>query len=89
MKTEIVTALVVLASAAQAFAIGPLSDKANAVDKIVQGHGRPGESAVASSDRSVSFEVLPDGRLRRTNAKFGTVTFSDPATEALRARNRH
>lgn len=90
MKTKFVKAFIVLASTAtSAFATGPLSERASNVDRIVQGHGRAGESAVASSDRSVSFEVLADGRVRRTNAKYGTVTFSDPAAEALRARNRH
>ena len=90
MKTKFAAAIVVLAStASSAFATGPLSERASNVDRIVQGHGRAGESAVASSDRSVSFEVLADGRVRRTNAKYVTVSFSDPAAEALRVRNRH
>lgn len=90
MNTKFIAAFVVLASTAtSAFATGPLSEKAGSVDRIVQGHGRPGESAVASSDQSVSFEVLADGRVRRNNAKYGTVTISDPAAEAVRARGRH
>ncbi len=90
MKTKFVAAIIVLAGTApSAFATGPLSDKASNADRIVQGHGRTGESTVASSDPSVSFEVLADGRVRRTNTKYGTVTFSDPAAEALRIRNRH
>ncbi|MGV1788586.1 MULTISPECIES: hypothetical protein [Agrobacterium] len=89
MNTKFIATFIVLASTAtSAFATGTLSESAGPVDRIVQGHGRPGESAVASSDRSVTFEVLADGRVRRTNAKYGTVTISNPAAEALRARGR-
>lgn len=87
-----ITAIVfVIASGATsaAYATGPLAANASKVDRIVQGHGRPGETAVAKSGQSVSFEVLADGRVRRTNTKYGTVTISDPEAEALRARNRH
>lgn len=89
MRIKLVAAIFVLTlTAPSAFATGPLSDRASNVDRIVQGHGQPGESAVASSDRSVTFEVLPDGRVRRTNATYGTVSISNPVAEALRLRNR-
>lgn len=87
MKTKYIAALVILASAASsAFATGALSDRASDIDRIVQGHGKPGDTAVAISNPAVSFEVLPDGRVRRVNATYGTSTILDPAYEALRLR---
>ena len=46
MKTKYIAALVILASAASsAFATGALSDRASDIDRIVQGHGKPGDTA--------------------------------------------
>ncbi|NSZ03280.1 hypothetical protein G6M64_08970 [Agrobacterium tumefaciens] len=75
-------------SATAAHATGPLAESAGKITRIEQGHGQPGDSAVASSDKSVTFEVLPDGRVRRTNAKYNTVSISDPVAEARRFNRR-
>ncbi len=88
MKTVIALAMLVASGAASAAnATGPLSERASKADAIAKGHGRAGDSAVATSDASVSFEVLENGSVRRTNSKFNTVSIIDPAAET-RPRTR-
>ena len=87
MKFQLAIAFVALAAAAStASANGPLSARASDVDRIVQGHGKPGDVANAKSD-AVTFEVLNNGVVKRTNTKYGTVSFIDPAQEARKLRN--
>ncbi|KQZ59737.1 hypothetical protein ASD54_23425 [Rhizobium sp. Root149] len=89
MKAIIAIAFVVASGATSAaYATGPLADSAGKVGRIVQGHGKAGETALASSDPSVTFETLANGLVRRTNTKYGTVTYLDPAAEAARLRNQ-
>ena len=87
IHTLVVTALLAAASSS-AFATGPLSDKASDIDRIVQGHGKPGDTATAKSDNNISFEVLPTGLVRRTDAKYGIVTILDPKADAAVRRSR-
>ncbi|KKX29443.1 hypothetical protein [Rhizobium sp. LC145] len=89
MKSKLViTAIVFTVVTSSAFANGSLSPAASQVDKIVQGHGNPGEIATASSDPNVTFEVLGNGKVQRTNKQFGTVTILDPKQEWRRNRDR-
>lgn len=86
MKFQLAIAFVVLAAAAStASANGPLSARASDVDRIVQGHGKPGDVANAKSD-AVTFEVLDNGLVKRTNTKYGTVSVIDPTEELRRSR---
>lgn len=89
MKSMIALTMIISSIVAtQASATGTLSANANAVDRITQGHGQPGDTASSRSDPSVTFEVMQDGRVKRTNGKFGTVSISNPVAETLRARRR-
>lgn len=89
MKVNIFGATILLIStASSAFATGPLSDRASEIDRIIQGHGRPGDTATAKSDGSVSFEVLPNGLVQRKDAKYGIVTILDPKADAALRRSR-
>jgi hypothetical protein len=73
-------ALVSLASAAMATA--PLPEGGSKANAILQGHGRPGDTAVSTSNPEVSFRVLNNGLVERTNARFGTVSYVDPKHDA-------
>ncbi|MQU73580.1 hypothetical protein FB009_12029 [Sinorhizobium medicae] len=86
MKFQLAIAFIALAAAtSNASANGPISPRASDVDKIVQGHGNPGDTANAKSD-AVTFEVLGNGLVKRTNTKYGTVSVFDPAEELRKSR---
>ncbi|WP_430254719.1 hypothetical protein [Neorhizobium sp. DAR64872/K0K18] len=88
MKFQLAIALAALAAATStASANGPISARASDVDKIVQGHGKPGDTANAKSD-AVTFEVLGNGLVKRTNTRYGTVSVIDPA-EDLRKSSKN
>jgi hypothetical protein len=75
------------AAAVPALANGPLAPEASHVDAIVQGHGKPGETAVAKSNSNVTFRVLDNGIVERTNKRFGTVSVTDPRAELHKSRD--
>jgi len=69
------------ALASTALANQPINPDASQISRITQGHGQPGETATASSDPNVSFRVLDNGWIERSNKKYGTVTITDPRRE--------
>lgn len=68
-----------------AFATGLLSENATPIARITQGHGEPGETATAASDPDVTFRVLDNGKVERTNRRYGTVSYIDPVIEYRRS----
>ncbi len=77
-----VVALTVLSSTA--FATSTLSETASPAASILEGHGNPGDTATSKSDPDVSVRVLENGKVERTNSRYGTVTIVDPKAEYLR-----
>jgi hypothetical protein len=49
--------------------------------KIVAGHGMPGDMARSKSDPDVTFRVLDNGKVERTNSRLGTVFITNPRAE--------
>lgn len=83
MKTIVAIAIAILSGVAtSAYATSTLSERAGKVDRIVQGHGQPGDTATSMSEPSVSFEVMSNGLVKRVDAKYGIITVIDPKTEA-------
>lgn len=88
MKRQLaIAAVAVAAFAATASATSTLGVTASPVDKITQGHGSPGDAVTANSDPQVSFRVLPNGKVERTNQRYGTTSVSDPYLESHRSRD--
>ncbi|CDZ71986.1 Hypothetical protein NGAL_HAMBI2610_36020 [Neorhizobium galegae bv. orientalis] len=88
MKSKLIIISVALAAVASpALANGPLASGASQVDAIFQGHANPGDAAVATSDRAVTFRVLDNGAVKRTNKRFGTVSVTDPRAEFRKSRD--
>lgn len=67
-----------------AFATSLLSENATPIARITQGHGQPGETATSVSDPDVTFRVLDNGKVERTNSRYGTVSYIDPIFEYRR-----
>ncbi len=73
MKIRIAIALALLsASASQSFANSARIPDVSTLARILQGHGEPGESATSVSNPAISYVVREDGKLVKTNTKFGT-----------------
>jgi hypothetical protein len=70
--------------ASGAFAFTLLSENASPIARITQGHGSPGESATSQSDPNVTFRVLDNGWVERTNSRYGLRSIIDPRAEYLR-----
>lgn len=88
MKRHLAIAAVALSVfATTASATSMLSETASPVDKITQGHGSPGDAATANSDPQVSFRVLPNGKVERTNQRYGTTSVSDPYLDWRKSRD--
>ncbi|MCQ4633387.1 hypothetical protein GB927_025330 [Shinella sp. CPCC 100929] len=87
MKQIAVTVVSLLSVTSGAFANTMLSETASPIAKITQGHGNPGESASSTSDPDVSFRVLDNGKVERTNSRYGSVSIIDPQADYLK-KNR-
>lgn len=88
MKSKLIIMSVAFVTvAAPALANGPLASGASQVDAIVQGHGKPGDAAVATPDRDVTFRVFETGVVERTNKPLGTVSVTDPRADARKSRD--
>ena len=66
-----VVALTVLSSTA--FATSTLSETASPAASILEGHGNPGDTATSKSDPDVSVRVLENGKVERTNSRYGSI----------------
>lgn len=63
------------------------SETASPIAKITQGHGNPGDAASSATDPDVSFRVLDNGKVERTNSRYGSVSIIDPMADYQR-KNR-
>lgn len=89
MKSILAIASVAIAfSAPAALAVGPLPEGTSQLNAILQGHGQPGDTAISRSNPDVSFRVLDNGLIERTNARYGTVVYVNPEYEARQLRGR-
>ncbi|WP_439604237.1 hypothetical protein [Shinella sp.] len=82
MNKLLIAPLALLSMASAAMATAPLPEGGSKLNAIVQGHGQPGDIAVSTSNPEVSFRVLDNGLVERTNSRFGTVSYVNPEHEA-------
>lgn len=61
-----------------------MNSTGNLLGDIVQGHGKPGDTARSVSDPTVTFRVLESGKVERTNERFGTISITNPKAEWTR-----
>jgi hypothetical protein len=87
-KNLILASLALVLTAPSAMATGPLPDGTSRLNAILQGHGQPGDTATSASNPEVSFRVLENGLIERTNARYGTVAYVNPESEARQLRGR-
>lgn len=83
MTIKIATATIALFifTATSASANSGLNSTSGLLDSIVQGHAQPGDTYRSASDPDVTFRVLENGKIERANARFGTVSITNPKTE--------
>lgn len=87
IKNIAIAAFALVAASSVASANGLLSDSAPPIAKTTENHGKPGDTAVSVSNPEVTYRVLKNGMVERTNSRFDTTTYIDP-TAVLRDRNR-
>lgn len=87
IKNLTIAAFALVAATSTAFANSILSEAASPIAKITRGHGNAGDTATSASNPEVSFQVLDNGMVERTNSRFGTTTIIDPSAE-LRKNSR-
>ncbi|BCH22116.1 hypothetical protein MesoLjLc_18590 [Mesorhizobium sp. L-8-10] len=51
---------------------------AKRIEAIIHGEGRPGDVVVSASDPAVSYRVLENGLIKRSNDRFGTSEVRGP-----------
>ncbi len=51
---------------------------AKRIEAIIHGEGRPGDIVVSASDPAVSYRVLKNGLIKRSNDRFGTSEVRGP-----------
>lgn len=89
MNKQIAVSLIaVVAFTSNALATSLLNETASPIAKITQGHGNPGDTASATSDPDVTFRVLENGKVERTNSRYGIVSYIDPQAEFQKTRGR-
>lgn len=81
MTTKIATIAILLLAATSASANSGMNQTHSLLGSIVQGHGKPGDTARSQSDPDVTFRVLESGKIERTNERLGTVSISNPQAE--------
>jgi len=67
-----------LATSAGAFANSTAPTYTSILDKILQGHGVPGDSAVSASNPDITFRVLSNGTIEKRNARYNRVEIVKP-----------
>jgi len=88
MQKITVAFIVVMSATSGAFANTTLSETASPIAKITQGHGASGDTASSSSDPDVNFRVLDNGKVERTNGRYGIVSTIDPTADYLKKNRR-
>jgi hypothetical protein len=84
IKIATITLLLFAAASASASANRGMNATSSVLGSIVQGHGKPGDTARSLSDPDVTFRVLDNGKVERTNERLGTVSITNPKTEWTR-----
>lgn len=84
MKFLAISAIALGAATSTAFATSVLSEAASPATNVLEGHGQPGDTATSKSDANVSLRVLENGKVERTNSRYGTVMIVDPKAEQQR-----
>ena len=51
------------------------------IEAIIHGKGKAGDSVTSSSDPSITYTVLENGLIKRTNAHFGTTEVRAPVQD--------
>lgn len=54
------------------------------IEAIIHGKGKPGDTVVSASDPSISYTVLDNGLIKRSNARFGTSEVRAPVQDGWR-----
>ncbi|MEX4010019.1 hypothetical protein [Neoaquamicrobium sediminum] len=79
MKKQLIfVSLALISMSSTALAIEPLAEGTSRLNAILQGHGQPGETATSRSNPEISFRVLANGLVERTNERYGTVSIMNP-----------
>lgn len=71
--------IIVAATASSAFANSGANPTSSYLDKILQGHGVNGDTAKSMSNPDVSYRVLPNGNIEKTNKRSGRVETVPPS----------
>jgi hypothetical protein len=80
MKNTIGYALIiVVASASAAFANSGSNPTNSDLDRILQGHGSVGDTAKSVSNPHISYRVLPNGNIEKTNDRYSRVEIVKPS----------
>lgn len=65
------------------------SSSSSDIQRILQGDAKPDDQAQSRTDPNVKFRVLATGTVEKTNARFGTTTYINPApAKRVNTRNR-
>lgn len=80
MKKTIGFALIIVAATVSAaFANSGSNPTSSGVDKILQGHGSAGDAAKSASNPDVSYRVLANGNIEKTNGRYGRTEIVRPS----------
>lgn len=80
MKNTIGYALIIVAAMTTAsFANSGSNTASSDIDKILQGHGSSGDTAKSASNPDVSYRVLDNGKIEKTNARYNRVEIVKPS----------
>lgn len=80
MKKTIGFALIIVAATVSAaFANSGSNPTSSDVDKILQGHGSAGDSARSASNPDVSYRVLANGNIEKTNGRYARTEVVRPS----------
>lgn len=70
-----------MAGQAMAHPLSNVESTGKQIDAIIHGKGKPGDSVVSASDSSVTYTVLDNGLIQRTNSRFGTSEVRAPVQD--------
>lgn len=80
MKTTIGLALIVVAAmTSSTFANSGSNPTSSDVDKILQGHASGGDTARSTSNPDVSYRVLANGNIEKTNSRYNRIEVTKPS----------
>ncbi|MBR2691656.1 MAG: hypothetical protein IKE42_27690 [Aquamicrobium sp.] len=71
--------IIVAATATGAFANSGSNPTNSELDRILQGHGSAGEAAGSVSNPDISYRVLANGDLEKTNTRYNRVEIVKPS----------